>query len=844
MPINITTHKILNQIRNSLVILISLYILSACQPDEFTHKVTSISSSPDGVSVTIWNNGLKVGSATVSFSKYNFVFTTKNSQEILDSIVGRKNGFNPFVATNIMVKDVKTVDINLGQKIFWLYGTASTSGATLKVYDDGAKLEELVVGTGGSYQSKTLTLPADLKVDSVVVTAPGRDKKKLVNQAVVENANKVELVLDLTAYEHWFSNSSSTPGAHAEWFKNGVIVMNADVAANGSYLTGKTVDSVKATKTGHAPLKLVNVSAVAGNNNLQLLLDQITYQYRFVGNATTPNGASIAVYKGGANIANGTVAGSSYDTNNWTSTLSSMNIDSVVFAYPGFVTQRFTDVAAVPGDNTKNATLVQLTYPHSLTINIFSSEAGEGKKVRVSATSIDGVDYAVVNQTLTHSWTDNNPTTNVTYDIMVDGPGHQDVGPVTKSVGVSLIENRTLVANDFTGDVAYNVKDQAGQNVSGALVSASQSKTGTTGTNGNVTLAGFVIDENVYSEPVATTINHAITKTGYTPKNGSVAINAGANSVNEVLQQILNSYALDLVVTDVTGDNLLTGKTINVREPDGDIQSVAVTGKHTALTITGTYDATGKVKIWLAPDAAYDGFTGTVNQSLKLPLASVYDKNETRADTIAVVIGNVASKTAYVSFLDKTTRDDYDVMSIAEEGGNSEYNYLDGNGERVQNIILAKTTKQGAATPNDIKRFYNEAVAMHINKYTTAQGLQLVKANYDSIPGYPSTLPNGTFYLLVDNTQTTPLNAKIGNLPETYNRGMVFLRTFDNVDRDYAVLELGESIIPLKDSDITGSNDHYYLRGSDNVIYNVKVKPLRVALMYDGLSIPDPTSKK
>ena len=848
----------LGKIASGLIIIIltngPFFGLTSCKrkPENYTHTIISEQSFPNGSKITAWNNGRKLGEATVSNFRYEISFTTDNPREILDSVAGRMEGFNPTIFRSVDVGDVRNIDINLALKIFWLYGTASTPGATAKAYDGGMKLEELVVGTNGAYQTKNITLPADLKVDSIVVTAPSRDKKKLVNQAVAENANKLEFVLDLTAYDHWFSNNASTPGAHAEWFKNGIIVMNADVAANGSYLTGKwvtnngaeTVDSVVTKKNGHNKLKLVNVSAVTGNNDLRLLLDQIIYQYSFVGSNTSPNGTAVAVYEGGANIANGTVSGSSYATNNWTSTLASMNIDSVVFAYPGHATQRFIDVAVVPGTNTKNATLVQNTYNHTLIINLASSEAAEGHKVRDGTVTIDGVTYAVTNQSLTRSWTDTNPAASVTYDINVNGVGHQDVGPKTVSVGTTLTENRTLTANDFTGDVAYNVKDGVGQNVAGALVSASQSKSGTTGTNGNVTLLGFVLDENLYSEPVSTNINHAITKTGYTPKNGSASINAGANSVNEVIQQIINSYNLDLVMTDVTGDNLLVGKTVNVREPDGDIQSVAVAGKHTPIAIQGTYDATGKVKIWLTPTAEYDGFTGTVNQSLKLPLASVYDKNETRADTLALVIGDVASKTAYVSFMDKVTRDDYDVMSIAEEGGNSEYNYLDGNGERVQNIILAKTTKQGTATPNDIKKFYGEAVAMHIAKYTTAQGLQLVKTTYDSIPGYPSTLPQGTFYLLVDNTENTPGNAKIGSLPETYNRGYTLLRTFDNQDRNLAVLELGESIIPLKDSDITGGNSHYYLRGSDNVIYDVKVKPLRVALMYDGLKIPDPTTKK
>ena len=331
-------------------------------------------------------------------------------------------------------------------------------GVTVRVYDNGEKLEELIIPGTTIYQSKNIALPADLELDSIVATAPGREKKKLENYTVKENANRLELVPDPAKYDHWFSNSASTPGAHAGWFKGGVAVLSADVGANGFYLTGKwtttisaeTADSVVATKDGFNKLKLVNVSAAAGNNNLQLLLDQITYQYRFTGAATTPAGTIVTVYEDGADISGCTVTGTSYATNNWTSTLSSMNIDSVVFSYPGYVTQRFLNVAVVPGDNVKNAALVQKSYNHTLIINILSSEAGEGKMVRDGTITIDGISYSVVNQTLTRSWTDYNPTAGVTYDININGVGHLDAGPRTVSVGNSLTENRTLTANTFS----------------------------------------------------------------------------------------------------------------------------------------------------------------------------------------------------------------------------------------------------------------------------------------------------------------------------------------------------------------------------------------------------------
>ncbi|MFO8098052.1 MAG: hypothetical protein R6T83_00340 [Salinibacter sp.] len=118
--------------------------------------------------------------------------------------------------------------------------------------------------------------------------------------------------------------------------------------------------------------------------------------------------------------------------------------------------------------------------------------------------------------------------------------------------------------------------------------------------------------------------------------------------------------------------------------------------------------------------------------------------------------------------------------------------------------------------------------------------MQLVQVNYDSIPGYTSgTIEDGQIYLLVDDTQSTPFNAKIGNLPEWYNKGYTKLRTFDNQDHDLAILELGECIIPLKDAQATSSNAHQFIW--NGTIEDVKIKPLRIALMYKGLTIPDPT---
>ena len=296
---------------------------------------------------------------------------------------------------------------------------------------------------------------------------------------------------------------------------------------------------------------------------------------------------------------------------------------------------------------------------------------------------------------------------------------------------------------------------------------------------------------------------------------------------------VLNQYTVDFVVTEGSGDTLLIGKTLNVREPDGDLQQKVITGKNTQVDIEGSYEGTENVKVWLNEDTDYDGLTGTINQSLKLPLVSTWN------DTLSVAINDVLAQQTYVAFMKKLTKTDLDIISIAEEGGNSEYNYLNGQGEREMNVYLVLETAQGGTTPNDIKQFYNEAVAMHKNKLTTDQGLELMTMNYDSLATYPVTLPNGTFYLTVDDTAPAPGNVKFGNLPETFIRGMTQLRTWDNSNHNPAILEFG-GLIPLKDKPSTGGNSNYYIF-SGTEIQDVKAQPLHITLMYKGLTIPDPT---
>jgi len=351
---------------------------------------------------------------------------------------------------------------------------------------------------------------------------------------------------------------------------------------------------------------------------------------------------------------------------------------------------------------------------------------------------------------------------------------------------------------------------------------------------GDTLLRGTDLVELYQELPVDSTSVKAILElAGY--KNDTIPfINAKPGVTEKAANQeaLPNQYVLDLIITEASGDTILTGKTINVREPDGDLQHKVISGQHTQIDIEGNYDGSQNVKIWLNEDTEYDGLTGTVNQSLKSPLVSTWN------DTLSIAIDSILAAQTYVAFMDKPTKTDLDIISIAEEGGNSEYNYLNAQGEREQNIYLMLNTEQGTPTPNDIKQFYNEAVEMHANKLITDQGLEIMKMNYDSITSY-SSLPNGTFLLLTDDTAPAPGNVKIGNLPTSFNRGYTLLRTWDNSNHNLAILEFG-GLIPLKDKSSTGGNSNYYIF-SGPVIQDVKVKPLRIALMYKGLTIPDPT---
>jgi hypothetical protein len=181
------------------------------------------------------------------------------------------------------------------------------------------------------------------------------------------------------------------------------------------------------------------------------------------------------------------------------------------------------------------------TYAHSLTVNLISDEAGEGHKVKASpvtfTTSLGTTILTTGNQTVSHTWTSTLASEDVTYDINISGNGHIDPGIANITVGTTPVtENVTLTANDFTADIAFHVTASgSGTAISGAAISTDQGKNGTTDSNGDATITGYMIDENEYSEPVSTAIGYTITAAGYVTNNGNAGINAGSNTVNAAL---------------------------------------------------------------------------------------------------------------------------------------------------------------------------------------------------------------------------------------------------------------------------------------------------------------------
>jgi hypothetical protein len=293
-----------------------------------------------------------------------------------------------------------------------------------------------------------------------------------------------------------------------------------------------------------------------------------------------------------------------------------------------------------------------------------------------------------------------------------------------------------------------------------------------------------------------------------------------------------NTYDLSLIITDVTGDILLNGGTLKIEEPDGDIISRTLNGsKYHNVTLEGNFSSSDDFQIWIEK-TGYDGLTGTVNQSLKLPLASSWGTK------LNVDIAEAMRDDTYVAFMDENTKNNATYMElVAQNGGNHEWNYVNGAGERTQNVVIVTTSMQGEAMDADIKQWYENAFSMH-DLYTTDQGLEIMSRTIGYQANIPQTVVPGTIFLMQDDTEIVAGNVKLGNLPENFNAGYTILRK-NKDNQNTAHTEFGEGAIPFEDQNSTGENFNAYIQDAQQNLIGVKKIPFRVSTMYDGLTIPD-----
>jgi len=472
------------------------------------------------------------------------------------------------------------------------------------------------------------------------------------------------------------------------------------------------------------------------------------------GTASSPNGATNA-----------------YKTPDHEIAMSDDEIDSARITSNGYRTLIIKNIPITTGGQQLEFNLEQAAYQHSLTITLISSEAGEGHLVRDSPiilTNSEGTKTLNTSaQTVTYHWTSEHETETITYDINPTGTGHQDVAAKQTSVGASKSIDETLVANDFSGDITYTIKDQDSQNVSGANVSASQGKSGTTNTSGNVTLTAFTIAENNYSEPVSTAISHTVSKEGYLTKNGSANINTGTNNVNETIEEIAaNSFSESVVFANQTADEYDNGlvfiiKTLN----DGQEHAYNVTdAQHVQdVTLTGDYDGSTQIQLYYTnTSAAAQGKEAkilTVVRSRRQPTAS----NGSRTTTLTTTINDlftpsISGDTAWVLSLDTDMYND--VSFRTHVNGGKEWVYSSG-GNRAMNIWgitkevdLSAGTHGADITASELQAIRERAALFDQDFWTRGTGLVILNVNFVETATYHPTA--GSINLFYDRTEPQP----------------------------------------------------------------------------------------
>jgi hypothetical protein len=250
------------------------------------------------------------------------------------------------------------------------------------------------------------------------------------------------------------------------------------------------------------------------------------------------------------------------------------------------------------GNNTVSENLIPLgapIFPHSLTVTFISDEASESHTVKDSpvkfTTSLGDTTLTTSNQTITYAWISATDTESVTFDVHVTGGGHADSLDASVSVGTAPVtRDITLKANDYMGNILFNVKEIVTMaNIEGAVINTAQGMSGSTNASGNLTLTGYVINENIYSEPVITNIPYSVEKTGYTMKNGTAVISEGDNEVNETLAPAYtHNLTVQLVSEEVDEGHVVKDSPISFTTSLGD---TTLTTSSQAVTYTWTSEA-------------------------------------------------------------------------------------------------------------------------------------------------------------------------------------------------------------------------------------------------------------
>jgi hypothetical protein len=542
---------------------------------------------------------------------------SKKTGEYISVTITGYNADTLLLNEHINPGDTITID-SLLTRYYSLKVTCSTLGFNFTVADDDGFL--------GSGTSQTLFKKAadSLYVD-ITGSASGYKTSRIENKLIKPGLTWYSMILTPadSIFKHTLTvRLTSSEASEGHSVLNPYIDITSSVGTNRKLITGGSVvytwDSdvrnesvtydIGMEGTGHKDLPAASLTV----GTTAVSVDKVAEANDWTSNLTL----NVKNSKTGTNVSGATVTTSQSKTGT-TNTSGNASLNGYVMnenAYSEAIntTINYTisrtdyvdttgSIALHSGENALNVTLRPVpAYTHSLRINLISNEAGEGHKVKdcpvTFTTSLGTTTVATNNQTITHTWTSKLINETVSYDINVAGGGHADVEAKNLSVGTTLvIENITLIGNDFTGNITFTVKDsETNENINGASITTSQGKTGTTGTAGSVTITGYAIDENEYSEEIGTPVDYRIELTGYDTKSDTADILAGSNTINEILTpEGATTYSHSLTVNLISDE---AGEEHKVKDSPVEFTTSLGTGTYNTSGQTYTYTWTSEVE--------------------------------------------------------------------------------------------------------------------------------------------------------------------------------------------------------------------------------------------------------